>query len=146
MHDGTVWLCFDMTVWVMPNMLLTFLRRLLCSSLLKNFFSLKRSFKKSTWSTLESVIYDIQYITYYMFKRPKIENVIKLVHTQIFRHQLCRYIQPIKPTENEADLFVCKKIVVFSPLLDCLSRSIGRFALGQTFLGSPCTWVQGSTN
>ena len=41
----------DVRCWflMMTRIILTFLRRLLCSSLLKNFFSLKRSFRKSTW-------------------------------------------------------------------------------------------------
>ena len=41
----------DIRCWFMPmtRIVLTFLRRLLCSSLLKYFFSLKRSFRKSTW-------------------------------------------------------------------------------------------------
>ena len=77
-----------------------------------------------------------------MLKLSFIKNVIKIIRAQIFRHQLCRYIELTKPNTNATDLFVRKTIIVFSPLLDCLSRSIGRFALGQTFLGSPCTWVQ----
>ena len=72
------------------RLLLTFLRRLLCSSLLKNFFSLKRSLRKSTWQSRRQWWWKIG----------------------------------------------------LSPPLDCRNHSIGRFSPGQTFSGSPCTWVR----
>ena len=77
------------------RLILTFLRRPLCSSLLKNFFSLKRSFKKSTWPS----------------------RLSRWLWSWWYRCQIC------------------------SPPPGCLSRNIGRFSLGQTFLGSSCTCV-----
>ena len=43
-----------------------------------------------------------------MLKLSFIKNVIKIIRAQIFRHQLCRYIELTKPNTNATDLFVCK--------------------------------------